>query len=505
MVLYISINNSHCWTLPVIRQFAGLSVASLFFPFFLFSNVTFAEEVELKPAAVVWYEELAAKGDVDAKFNLGMMNETGWSVPVNLPDAVHWYRDAAKSGHAESQLRLGMLYYLGLGSRQSKLKGEGWIRKAANQGHKFAAALNSQLFITDVSENVDTVKVLGDIRDVYLKNEKDALPAVKRLINLARKKSESQKQEKEESTIKERREVRIANQPVVDTKSKKTASPQSSVGTTKTKRIENKIPEFAEKVTAEENRILARGNIDTIRLQAKKGQASAQFNLGRMNELGIKIPVDKKVALDWYQKAAAQGYPDAEYRLAIAFLYGVNVEKDETLGRQWLDSAARHGHQVAKNLMEKLTKNEGVLRSGQSAAVDWYLERAIVGDAEAALRLGKIYEFGWGAFLDTKEASKWYQKAVMLGSTDARESLDKLNKKITSGGSGNTSGMIGHSALPSNWIAYVIAIAVAAFFFFSPVLMKRQRQRMEIENMDIALIHRKDLPFTEGQEKTTDS
>ena len=88
-------------------------------------------KLETRPAASLWYRELAAQGDVDAKYNLGMMNETGWSIPVDLKGAVQWYRDAAKLGHVEAQLRLGMLYYLGLGTKSSRLKGESWIRKAA--------------------------------------------------------------------------------------------------------------------------------------------------------------------------------------------------------------------------------------------------------------------------------------------------------------------------------------------------------------------------------------
>jgi len=89
----------------------------------LLSFHAYAEEghtLETRPAASLWYRELAAQGDVDAKYNLGMMNETGWSVPVDLKGAVKWYRDAAKHGHAEAQLRLGMLYYLGLGAKKSK-------------------------------------------------------------------------------------------------------------------------------------------------------------------------------------------------------------------------------------------------------------------------------------------------------------------------------------------------------------------------------------------------
>jgi hypothetical protein len=218
-----------------------------------------------------------------------------------------------------------------------------------------------------------------------------------------------------------------------------------------------------------------------------------------MYELGIKLPVNKKEALNWYEKAAKQGFPDAEYRLAIALLYGVNVEKDETLGRQWLASAAKHGHMVAGNLMEKISGEEGMLKKGQSIVVDWYLDRAIVGDAESALRLGKIYEYGWGAIPNAKEAGKWYQKAIQLGSKDAEQLFKKLNEKLAQQGeilTSNDSGMMSHPALPSNWIAYLLALFIAAFIFFSPALLKKQREKSEFLLIEKNINHREEPPFS---------
>ncbi|WP_455198999.1 tetratricopeptide repeat protein, partial [Kaarinaea lacus] len=367
-----------------------------------------AEEAITKPAAFVWYEELAAQGDLDAKFSLGMMCETGWGVPVDLKQATRWYRDAAKEGHAEAQLRLGMMYYLGLGNSQSKLKGESWIRKSARQGNEFASSLNKQLFNVETAGTIDTVKVLGDARKVYLQNEKKALPELKRLIQLAKQEIQVKEQVKEKTTIRERREERKDKQVVVAAAGpevnaskeikRQPADDKKPTATKKKKieRIESAIPEFVDKESVEENRTLAKGNIETIRLQAEKGQASAQYNLGRMYDMGIKLPVNKKQALSWYEKSANQGYPDAEYRLALALLYGINTDIDETQGRKWLASAAKHGHQVAENLMKKISGEQRVLKTGQSVVVDWYLEKAIVGDAASALSLGKIYEHGWG-------------------------------------------------------------------------------------------------------------
>ena len=96
----------------VVRNYSlSIYVVSFLLVFVSFSIYAKDVKEESRPAASIWYQELAEEGDVDAKYNLGMMNEVGWSIPVNLKKAIRWYREAAKEGHAEAQLRLGMLYY----------------------------------------------------------------------------------------------------------------------------------------------------------------------------------------------------------------------------------------------------------------------------------------------------------------------------------------------------------------------------------------------------------
>lgn len=58
---------------------------------------------------------MAAKGDADAQYNLGLIYEKGKGVPENDAVAVSWYRKAAEQGHVEAQknlLRLGPVHML---------------------------------------------------------------------------------------------------------------------------------------------------------------------------------------------------------------------------------------------------------------------------------------------------------------------------------------------------------------------------------------------------------
>ena len=56
----------------------------------------------------------------------------------------------------------------------------------------------------------------------------------------------------------------------------------------------------------------------------------------------------------------------------------------------------------------------------------WYRKAAEQGDAKAMAYLGLCYECGDGVGLDVAEALKWYRKAADLGSSLAKESLDRL-------------------------------------------------------------------------------
>ena len=48
------------------------------------------------------------------------------------------------------------------------------------------------------------------------------------------------------------------------------------------------------------------------RVAADKGDAAAQFFLGKLYKDGKGVEKSAKLALEWFKKAAAQGYADAE-------------------------------------------------------------------------------------------------------------------------------------------------------------------------------------------------
>lgn len=369
------------------------------------------------PVAFALFKEQAELGDAEAQFNIGMMCETGWSVPVSNKKAVRWYREAAKQGHANAQIRLGMLYYLGVGTRQSEIKGQKWIREAAKQKHILAESVYKKILTGDVPDALSPNSAIKQVRDAYLKNEEKALLVLDRIVNAAKQQDASDEKKKQDSTIRERRVQRLTKGPV---------KPGFSAPIEE-ERIKSVVPGFMGDASLDENRTLARGSVATIRLQAEKGLASAEYNLGRMYELGIKLPVDKQQALKWYTRSAKQAYANAEYRLGVAMLYGMGVAQDDLQGKQWLSLAAKHGHVVAQKMVDGMRSELGSVNI--SLAANWYFERALAGDAESSFHLGKLYQFGWGVGVDYGEAIKWYRRASSLGFTKADVSLKALESK----------------------------------------------------------------------------
>jgi hypothetical protein len=73
---------------------------------------------------------------------------------------------------------------------------------------------------------------------------------------------------------------------------------------------------------------------------AQKGDAEAQFELGKNYETGrIGLPKDFVQAEHWYRLAAEQGDPFAEASLGLLYQFGKGVKKDPVQALMWYEVA----------------------------------------------------------------------------------------------------------------------------------------------------------------------
>ena len=90
---------------------------------------------------------------------------------------------------------------------------------------------------------------------------------------------------------------------------------------------------------------------ETKRL-AEQGNASAQYNLGNMYDLGEGVPENNAEAAKWYRLSAGQGYIIAQ--VALAVLYLINEEGDpqnNIRAYMWFSVAAGRDSATLVNLV----------------------------------------------------------------------------------------------------------------------------------------------------------
>ena len=106
---------------------------------------------------------------------------------------------------------------------------------------------------------------------------------------------------------------------------------------------------------------------------ADKGDADAQYNLGRMYANGRGVPQDYAAAVSWYRKAAEQRHADAQYNLGGMYAKGQGVPQDYVQAHMWWNLAAAKGDTDAvKNrdiVVKKMTPAQ--IAEAQKMAREW--------------------------------------------------------------------------------------------------------------------------------------
>jgi TPR repeat protein len=91
-------------------------------------------------AAFRLHELAAARGDVDAMFELYVLLSTGQGVSKDEAKSLAWCMKAAELGHARACYNLGAFYATGRGVEHDEAKALGWYEKASDAGNGRATA-----------------------------------------------------------------------------------------------------------------------------------------------------------------------------------------------------------------------------------------------------------------------------------------------------------------------------------------------------------------------------
>ena len=382
------------------------------------------------PTAVVWYLEMAKNGDADAQYNLGSVYETGFGVKADILEAVDWYKKAAEQDHQLAQLKLGILYVLGDGVRQSVIKGTNWIHSASENGNKFAGALYAKVLSPDVILDTTADEIIRKIRPFIDLGETKSIAKLDAILSKEKKKAKQKEPELAERF---------------------TGSSKNTLG--KEVEVRNDVPDFLD------NQIktvqgLEDDNLAFLQREANAGNLEAQYQLGRMYEVGDKLERDPQKAITWYTSAANQGYDEAQYRLALIYLYGIGTTRNKSKGEELLTQAAKQNHPVAREMLPIYLANR-TANSSTSIALSWFLEKVSAGDADGSFGVGYMYENGWGLNPNEAEAKKWYAAARTTGSGGAAKRLRQI--KAASASNAPDPSVESRPKLPENFQSRVVS------------------------------------------------
>lgn len=108
-------------------------------------------------------------------------------------------------------------------------------------------------------------------------------------------------------------------------------------------------------------------------LAAEQGNADAQNNLGAIYESGEGLPQDYNEAIKWYRRAAEGGNFDAPNNLGAMYLVGIGVRRDYVQAHMWFDLAMRRNDKSAvknmKFIMKKMSQDQ--IAEARKLANDW--------------------------------------------------------------------------------------------------------------------------------------
>jgi TPR repeat protein len=104
------------------------------------------------------WQDLAAAGDADACYGMGLLYGNGFGVELNDDLALKNYTIAAEKGHAEAQYSLGIMHQNGWGVPIDEAESLKWYRLAAEQGVVGAQLALGRVYAMDFTEKFDVVE-----------------------------------------------------------------------------------------------------------------------------------------------------------------------------------------------------------------------------------------------------------------------------------------------------------------------------------------------------------
>ena len=157
--------------------------------------------------------------------------------------------------------------------------------------------------------------------------------------------------------------------------------------------------------------------IQAFQKAAAEGSGAAMAAMGALGYEDTLPGLYKyHVAMSWFRKAAKVGYGDA--MAAIGWLYadGSGVARNDATALKWFRRAAAAGSGRGMDAIGLFyQKGRGGVAANLPKALAWYRRAAHAGCGGALNNIGYFYDNGLGVAKNPKEAVRWYRRAAAAG------------------------------------------------------------------------------------------
>ena len=166
-----------------------------------------------------------------------------------------------------------------------------------------------------------------------------------------------------------------------------------------------------------------------VLVKARKGDAVAQNELGKIYMRGDGVKANPKAAFDWWMKAAKQGLPNAQANVALAYMLGTGTAKSSKQAMQWAQKAADQNYEGGYHVLGLLNEDSYNLNPAQDTALNAFKKAAAMGFAPAQYKYGERVLHGGPKYVgDVSEGEVWLLKSANQGYAPAQHTLGTLYK-----------------------------------------------------------------------------
>ncbi|CRG86327.1 Chitin synthase regulatory factor 3 [Talaromyces islandicus] len=140
---------------------------------------------------------------------------------------------------------------------------------------------------------------------------------------------------------------------------------------------------------------------------------------------------DDQYSRQLFTQAAELGYKFSQYRLGMAYEYGyMGLPVDARMSIIWYTRAAAQGEHQSELALSGwyLTGADNILQQSDTEAYLWARKAASAGLSKAEYAMGYFTEVGIGVPSNLDDAKRWYWRAASQNFNKARERLEELKK-----------------------------------------------------------------------------